>query len=56
LHDVLQLTKRLDYSEQEGLTMAYLRLNEALQVQFPPPHEMVSISNMVMLLNVKKDA
>jgi hypothetical protein len=56
LHQVLQLTKRLGYSEHEGLTMAYLRLDEALQVQFPPPHEMTGISNMVMLLNVKKGA
>jgi hypothetical protein len=56
LHDVLQLTKRLDYFEHEDLTMTYLRLNEALQMQFPPSHEMTEISNMIMLLNVKKNA
>jgi hypothetical protein len=56
LHDVLQLTKRLEYFENEGLIMAYLRLNEALQVQFPPSHEIASISNMAILLNIKKGA
>jgi hypothetical protein len=56
LHDVLQLIKRLDYFEHEGLIMTYLRLNEVLQMQFSPSHEMISISSMIMLLNVKKDA
>jgi hypothetical protein len=36
--------------------MTYLRLNEALQVQFSSSHEMTGISNMIMLLNVKKSA
>jgi hypothetical protein len=56
LHDVLQLIKRLDYFEHEGLIMTYLRLDKALQMQFPFSHEMVSIFNMIMLLNVKKNA
>ena len=51
LHEVLRLIKLLDYSESEGLTMAYLRLEETLQVQLPPPHEISTVGQMVMLCN-----
>ena len=56
LHEVLRLTKLLGYSESEGLTMAYLRLEETLQIQLPPPHEISTVGQMVMLLNIRKDA
>ncbi len=56
LHDVLQLIKRFEYFENEDLIMTYLRLNEILQMQFSSSHEIVSISNMMTLLNIKKDA
>ncbi len=56
LHDVLQLIKRLDYSKHEDLIMTYLRLNEILQMQFSLSHEIVSIFNMMILLNIKKSA
>ena len=56
LHEVLRLIKLLDYSESEGLTMAYLRLKEILQMQLPSPHEISTVAQMMILFNIKKDA
>ena len=55
LHEILRLTRLLDYSESKDLIMTYLRLKKTLQMQLSPSNEISTVSQMMMLFNIKKN-